>query len=106
MVGRVNKDRLRAKRKEGDTVVRVLLAHPMHTGRNKDEAGNVVAIEYIQDIRCWRNEEEVLSVKCGTGISQNPYFSFGLVGGETGDIIRLRWVDNVGAKGAVETTVQ
>lgn len=36
------RDRIRAKLKEGDTTVRVLLAHPMHTGRGKDENGELI----------------------------------------------------------------
>ena len=102
----VSKDRIRAKLKEGNTVVRVLLSHPMHTGRIKDALDTIIPIEFIQDIRCWRNEVEVLSVKCGTGIARNPYFSFQLAGGEAGDIVRISWVDNKGAKGAAETVVK
>ncbi len=101
-----NKDRIRAKLKESNTVVRVLLAHPMHTGRVKDSLDELIPIEFIQDIRCWRNETEVLSVKCGTGIARNPYFSFQLVGGIAGDVIKITWVDNKGAKGGAETVVK
>ena len=100
------RDRIRAKRQEGQTSVRVLLAHPMHTGRVKDEQGELIPAEFIQDIRCWRNEEEVLSIKCGTATARNPYFAFQLVGGEVGDKIVVRWVDNLGAKGIAETQLQ
>lgn len=105
-MGLVEKDRLRAKLKGGDTTVRVLLAHPMHTGRAKDENGDLIPAQFIQDIRCWRNKEEVLTIKCGTATSRNPYFSFLLAGGAIDDIITIRWVDNLGAKGTVETKVQ
>jgi thiosulfate oxidation carrier complex protein SoxZ len=105
-MGLVEKDRLRAKLKGGDTTVRVLLAHPMHTGRGKDESGNLIPAQFIQDIRCWRNKEEVLTIKCGTATSRNPYFSFLLAGGAVDDTITIRWVDNVGEKGIVETKVQ
>jgi len=105
-MGLPSKDRIRAKLKKQDTVVRVLLSHPMHTGRAKNQQEELIAAEYIQDIRCWRNNEEVLSIKCGTATAKNPYFSFHLVGGELGDKIAIRWVDNVGAKGFVETLVK
>jgi thiosulfate oxidation carrier complex protein SoxZ len=104
-MGLVIKDRLRAKLKSGDTTVRVLLAHPMHTGRAKDELGDLIPAEFIQDIRCFRNDEEVFTIKCGTATSRNPYFSFILTGGEVDDHILIRWVDNLGAKGIVETLV-
>jgi thiosulfate oxidation carrier complex protein SoxZ len=100
------RDRIRAKLKEGQTTVRVLLAHPMHTGRAKDERGELIPAEFIQDIRCWRNDSEVLTIKCGTATARNPYFSFQLTGGAAGDTIMIRWVDNKGAKGTAETTVQ
>jgi thiosulfate oxidation carrier complex protein SoxZ len=100
------KDRIRAKLKAGGTTVRVLLAHPMHTGRVKDEQENLIPAEFIQDIRCWRNEEEVLAIKCGTATAANPYFSFQLYGGKQGDIIAIRWVDNLGRKGKAETVVK
>lgn len=99
------KDRIRAKLKAGDTTVRVLLAHPMHTGRAKNEAGDLIPAKFIQDVRCWRNSEEMLSIKCGTATARNPYFSFQLAGGQQGDEISIRWVDNLGAKGTAETTV-
>jgi thiosulfate oxidation carrier complex protein SoxZ len=78
----------------------------MHTGRAKDENGDLIPAQFIQDIRCWRNKEEVLTIKCGTATSRNPYFSFLLAGGAVDDTITIRWVDNVGEKGIVETKVQ
>jgi sulfur-oxidizing protein SoxZ len=99
------RDRIRAKLKNDHTQVRVLLAHPMHTGRGEDEQGKLIPAEFIQDIRCWRNQVEVLTIKCGTATSSNPFFSFQLSGGEVGDTIDIRWVDNVGAKGKASTVV-
>lgn len=99
------RDRIRAKLQDDHTVVRILLSHPMHTGRGKNDQDELIPAEFIQDIRCWRNDEEVLTVKCGTATSRNPYFAFQLNGGEIGDVIRLRWVDNLGAKGTAETNV-
>lgn len=100
------RDRIRAKLQEGQTTVRVLLAHPMHTGRGENEQGELIPAEFIQDIRCWRNGTEVMTIKCGTATARNPYFSFQLAGGTAGDKIMIRWVDNLGAKGIAETTLQ
>ena len=105
-MGLVAKDRIRAKLKNGNTSVRLLLAHPMHTGRAKNKEEALIPAEFIQDIRCWRNEEEVLTIKCGTATARNPYFSFQLSGGESNDLIEIRWVDNLGAKGLTETRVK
>jgi sulfur-oxidizing protein SoxZ len=105
-MGIPSKDRIRAKLKADNTNVRVLLSHPMHTGRAENETGELIPAEFIQDIRCWRNDIEVLTIKCGTATARNPYFSFQLIGGQQGDKIMIRWVDNLGAKGSVETTVK
>lgn len=105
-MGIPSKDRIRAKLKASNTMVRILLAHPMHTGRAENESGELIPAEFIQDIRCWRNDIEVFSVKCGTATARNPYFSFQLIGGQQGDKIKIRWVDNLGAKGSVETIVK
>ncbi len=105
-MGLAAKDRIRAKVKDNETTVRLLLAHPMHTGRGKNETEELIPAEFIQDIRCWRNEDEVLIIKCGTATAKNPYFSFQLAGGQQGDKITIRWVDNLGAKGTAETMVR
>lgn len=105
-MGITAKDRIRAKLKNGNTSVRLLLAHPMHTGRAKNEQEQLIPAEFIQDIRCWCNKEEVLAIKCGTATAKNPYFSFQLAGGKADDLIEIRWVDNVGAKGLAETRVR
>ena len=99
------RDRIRVKLKSGDTHIRILLSHMMHSGRGKTPEGELIPEEYIQDIRCWRNDEEVLSIKCGTATAENPYFSFQLAGGAKGDQIQIRWVDNLGRKGDVATEV-
>lgn len=100
------KDRIRAKLQDGDTLVRILLSHPMHTGRGRNASEELIPAEFIQDIRCWRNNKEVLTIKCGTATARNPFFAFQLKGGAQGDFISLRWVDNMGAKGHAETQVQ
>jgi thiosulfate oxidation carrier complex protein SoxZ len=98
-------DRMRVKLKFGNTYVRILLAHPMRSGKGVDVLGEPIPQKFIQDIRCWRNEDEVLAIKCGIATSTNPYFAFQLAGGQKGDKISVRWVDNTGAKGQVKTLV-
>jgi len=98
-------DRIRATIRSGNTHIRLLLAHPMQSGRNFDINNKPIEAEFIQDIRCWRNDDEVLAIKCGGATSENPYFSFRLAGGDMGDLIIIRWVDNTGAKGLVKTQV-
>ncbi|MFT7234651.1 MAG: sulfur-oxidizing protein SoxZ [Methylophagaceae bacterium] len=101
----LNQDRLRATLRANHTEVRILLIHPMTSGRINgalSEAG----LHFIQDIRCWRNEDEMLAIKCGTATAENPYFAFRLRGGQLDDKIKVRWVDNTGQKGGVQALVK
>ena len=98
-------DRLRAKLKSDDTDVRFLLSHPMRNDKQLDNAGKPLPAKFIQDIHCWRNDQRVLTIKCSAATAANPYFAFQLVGGRIGDKIMVRWVDNAGDKGVVETFV-
>jgi thiosulfate oxidation carrier complex protein SoxZ len=102
----LDQDRLRATLRDDYTDVKILLIHPMLSGRRLDEVLPKVATDFIQDIRCWRNEDEMLAIKCGPATAENPYFAFRLVGGELGDKIKVRWVDNSGNKGIVEALVK
>ncbi|MBT3504504.1 MAG: thiosulfate oxidation carrier complex protein SoxZ [Piscirickettsiaceae bacterium] len=101
----LEQDRLRATLRVGHTAVRVLLIHPMSSGRSVNNSPAVSGLHFIQDIRCWRNDEPMLEVKCGSATAENPYFAFRLMEGEIGDKIKVRWVDNMGQKGVVETLV-
>lgn len=100
-----SEDRIRVTLRSGHTHIRLLLAHAMHTGRHFDVNNVLFEAEFIQDIRCWRNDDEVLAIKCGAATSQNPYFSFRLAGGDKDDIIMVRWVDNTGEKGVLKSKV-
>jgi len=102
----LHQDRLRATLHAEHTEVRVLLIHPMTSGRSVNKVLDVSSPHFIQDIHCWRNDETMLTVKCGPATAENPYFSFRLVGGELGDKIKVRWVDNLGEKGAVQALVK
>ncbi|MDG1688554.1 MAG: thiosulfate oxidation carrier complex protein SoxZ [Gammaproteobacteria bacterium] len=108
-MGMLQHDRIRAALREGHTEIRVLLIHPMISGRDENKVPADDAISpphFIQDIRCWRNGDEMFAVKCGPATAENPYFSFQLTEGESGDKIKVRWVDNIGQKGIVEVMVK
>lgn len=99
--------RLRAKLKDGTVTVRVLLRHPMETGARQDPGtGELIPRHFIQEVVCEHNGEPVLTLEWGWGISANPYLSFDLREGKTGDTIAVRWMDNLGETGRVEGQVQ
>lgn len=101
------KSKLRARLKDGDTVVRALIRHPMETGaRTDDVTGERVPRHFIEHMEVRRNDALVLSGDWGWGMSSDPNIGFTLRGGKPGDVVRITWVDNKGEKGGIETMVK
>ncbi len=88
--------KIRTKRFDDITQIRTLIAHPMETGRNKDEQGKLIPAHFIQELTVKHNDNIIASSIMGAGISKNPYFSFKFKGGKPGDIINISWQDNLG----------
>jgi sulfur-oxidizing protein SoxZ len=98
--------KIRARLKDGLTEVKVLMIHPMETGRRIDDAGETVPAHFIQLVTATLNGKPVLEAQWGTGISKNPYLTFRLRGANLGDKIAVNWVDNKGATNAIEGVVE
>ena len=89
--------KLKAKAENGETTVKVLIKHPMETGRRKDkESGELVPSHYIEEITCSYQGEPVMTAEWGPTISKNPFLSFTFTGGAAGETIELSWKDNKG----------
>lgn len=88
--------KMRAKLKGDITEVKVIISHPMETGRKKDDLGQLIATHFIQLVTATLNEKPVLEMQWGTGISKNPYLTFYLKGAKVGDKISVTWHDNLG----------
>ncbi len=88
--------KIRTKQFEEITQIRTLIAHPMETGRNKDEQGNLIPAHFIQELTVKHNDKVIASSVMGAGISKNPYFAFKFKGGKAGDKINISWQDNLG----------
>ncbi|MCK5897828.1 MAG: thiosulfate oxidation carrier complex protein SoxZ [Methylococcales bacterium] len=89
--------KIRTKLMDGKTQVRMLISHPMEHGRRKDKAtGKMISMKYIQKLTVKYNDVIVVSTQLGAGVSKDPYFSFMLKGGATGDRIQVTWKDNLG----------
>jgi sulfur-oxidizing protein SoxZ len=94
-----NSIRIRAQAKDGETVVKALITHPMETGLRKDKkTGKLIPAHFIQELVCKHNGATVVTALWGAAVSKNPYVSFELKGGKAGDSIELSWVDNLGEK--------
>jgi len=98
--------KIRARLKDGVTEVKVLMIHPMETGRRIDDAGETVPAHFIQMVTATLNGKTVLEAQWGTGISKNPYLTFRVRGAKLGDKLAVSWVDNKGATNAIEGIVE
>jgi len=97
--------KMRAKLVGEMTEVKVIISHPMETGRKKDDFGQLIPAHFIQLVTATLNENPVLEMQWGTGISKNPYLTFHLKGAKVGDKIAVNWVDNLGNTGTGEVLV-
>ena len=97
--------KMRAQLKNGITEVKVLISHPMETGRRKSDFGDVIPAHFIQQVSAFLNQQPVMQAQWGTGISKNPYLTFYLSQAKQGDMVKIVWLDNRGKQGEAEIAV-
>ena len=96
--------KIRAKAKDGGIAVRALLRHPMETGSRKHPTTEeLIPRHYIQELICEHNGAVVLTLDWGWGVSANPYLAFDIQQGKPGDTVAIRWTDDKGGTGLLET---
>lgn len=89
------------------TQLRVLIEHPMHTGRQKDaNTGSLIPPHYIQRLKIEHNGDLLIDCLLSTGVSRDPYLAFRFSGGRAGDKINVSWQDNLGRTDQQETLVR
>lgn len=91
-----NDIKMRAQFKGDFTEVKVLMSHPMETGRRKNDANEVIPAHFVQLVTATLNGKTVLEAQWGTGVSKNPYLTFRLENAKVGDMVAVSWVDNLG----------
>lgn len=98
---------MRAQLKGEITEVKILMSHPMETGRRKNDMDEIVPAHFIQLVTATLNGKPVLEAQWGTGISKNPYLTFHLRGAKVGDKVAVTWHDNIGksSKGEIAVTL-
>jgi sulfur-oxidizing protein SoxZ len=97
--------KMRAQLKGDYVEVKVLMSHPMETGRRKADDGNIVPAHFVQLLTATLNGKPVLEAQWGTGISKNPYLTFRLKDAKLGDKVSVTWHDNLGATATQEIAV-
>jgi sulfur-oxidizing protein SoxZ len=86
--------------------VRLAVAHPMETGLRKNEKGELVPAHYIARVTAVHNGRTVFEAQLSQGVARDPFLAFRVKGVKAGEKIAVDWIDNKGAKGAVETVVR
>jgi sulfur-oxidizing protein SoxZ len=89
--------RIKAKLKGDTATVKLLIKHPMESGRRKDEAGKVIPAKYVQTVSGHVAGAQVFEVNTGAGVSKNPFIQVILTGRAVGDKIDFKWTDSSGA---------
>ncbi|MDO9205085.1 thiosulfate oxidation carrier complex protein SoxZ [Methylotenera sp.] len=97
--------KMRAQLKGEVTEIKVLMSHPMETGRKKDDFDQLIPAHFVQLLTATLNGQTVLEAQWGTGISKNPYLTFRLKGAKVGDTVAVTWLDNLGKTATQDITV-
>ncbi len=87
------------------TQIKAIITHPMHTGYGKNDLGELIPAHFIQLVTIKHNQQPVIEMQLGTGISKNPYLTFHLNQAKLGDQITVVWHDNLGYSEQAKTTV-
>ncbi len=98
--------RMSAKLKDGITEVKMVINHPMETGRKKDDFGQLIPAHFIQQLLVTLNKKPVFVAQFGTGIAKNPYLTFRIKGAKVGDKLETNWLDNLGETGVGDVVVE
>jgi sulfur-oxidizing protein SoxZ len=97
--------KIRARLENGRAEIRVLMSHPMETGRRKNDRGETEPSHFIQLVTATLNGKTVFEAQWGTGVSKNPYLTFRLKSAKAGDKVAVSWVDNRGETDSIEAVI-
>ena len=75
--------------------IKTLIRHPMHSGRMKDNNGQIIPRQIINSFSAKFNGKEVFQVDLEPSISTNPYIVFQYKAKESGKF-DFEWVDDNG----------
>lgn len=89
--------KIRLKRFDDATLVRMLISHPMETGQRTDkQTGNQIPAHHIRQLIIVHKKRTVALCNLGPGIAADPYFAFRFREGKPGDLVTVSWIDNHG----------
>ncbi|AUH65907.1 thiosulfate oxidation carrier complex protein SoxZ [Paracoccus zhejiangensis] len=76
--------------------IRTLISHPMESGLRKDAQGRTIPRGIINRLVVTFNDQPVIDVDLGPGISANPYFAFHAMVPGAGEFL-FSWFDDDGS---------
>ena len=92
---------------QGDVAdIKILMNHPMETGRRKEASGEIVPLHIIQQVTATLNGKTVLDAQWGPSVSKNPFLGFRVKGAKVGDELVVTWIDNKGDKRTDKTMLE
>lgn len=99
--------KVKANLSGGITKLRILVQHPMETGRRRDpDTGSIVPAHYIERLIVAHNGRVIIATRLSTAVSRNPHLSFEFRGGAVGDNINVSWQDNRGRSDQQDTLIR
>lgn len=97
--------KIRAQLKGDYVEIKVLMSHPMETGRKKGDDNQLIPAHFVQLVTATLNGKPVLEAQWGAGIAKNPYLTFRVKGAKVGDTVTVTWHDNLGASATQDIAV-
>lgn len=88
--------KIRTVRSGDVTEIRMLITHPMESGRRKDAAGQLVPAHFVETLVVTVNGRLLVDAQLNTAIARNPVFAFRARNLRPGDRIAVTWKDNRG----------
>ena len=77
--------------------IKTLIRHPMHSGRMKDNNGQIIPRQIINSFSAKFNGKEVFQMDLEPSISTNPFIVFQYKAKESGKF-DFEWIDDNGEK--------
>lgn len=91
--------KLRSRWSGESLLLKVMIQHPMETGRRIDGAlGTPIEAHFIEELQVLLNGEPSIEATLTQAVSKNPYFAFELKGVKPDDVLTVRWRDNRGGQ--------
>lgn len=97
--------KMRARKLEEGIEIKVIIVHPMRTGRSKNDDGQKLPAHFMQTLQLTHNGKPIFAMDASTAISKNPYLTVYLKQGQVGDVIAASWQDNLGYSGQGNTQI-